>query len=689
MSLRFKLLLVALSTLALPWAGWQFVRQTEALLRQGQEQALLASAGMLAKALEARRVELPPAGPVLYVQRADEPISIDGYADDWSALRPYAQALGPPGDAQKLRVLLARREDELYLLVEVRDATRTRADAHDPRVAISDYVELTLSQGDRTRRYRLASAAPGSFSAHALDREESAGSPVPDVLGGVWQEDGSGYRVELKLPKGSMPERIGLVAHDSAVAAAQAPEPRVLLDYDEAAARALQPLVPEHARARIVAADGWLLADAGRRDAPAAARAEESGWLAGLIHRWIAPAPGGSPELDGDSPRIEAGEVWQALSGVPATSWRGASAGVVVLTAAVPLGGADGPRGALVLEQASRALPLLANRALVGLAVATLAALGIAGLILLVFGASLSFRIRRLRNAAERAVRTSGRLDGPIFEGKILDGQIPLADSPDELGDLARSFRKLLDEVGAYTDYLRTLASKLSHELNTPLAIVKSSLDNLEHQALPEAARAYLVRARDGADRLGAIVRAMSEANRIERAIAAAEAEDFDLRALVAGCAESYRALAAPRELRLDLPNSPVPFHGAPDLLAQALDKLFDNACSFTPADGWIALSLLRDERAVATIRLANAGPLLPAPMQDRLFDSLVSVRERGARAGETPHLGLGLYVVRLVAELHRGRAAAGNLVDGSGAEFSLVMQGMPRRRLSEGAGDA
>ncbi len=87
MSLRLKLLLVALSTLALPWAGWQFVKQTEALLRQGQEQALLASAGMLAKALEARRVEPPPAGPVLYVQRADEPIAVDGYADDWAALR--------------------------------------------------------------------------------------------------------------------------------------------------------------------------------------------------------------------------------------------------------------------------------------------------------------------------------------------------------------------------------------------------------------------------------------------------------------------------------------------------------------------------------------------------------------------------------------------------------------------------
>ena len=671
MSLRFKLLLVALSTLALPWAGWQFIRQTETLLRQGQEQALLASAGMLAKVLDARRIELPPAAAVLYEHRSAEAITLDGYADDWSALRPYAQAIGPAQDAQKLRVTLAQGKDGLsYLLAEVRDATRTRVDPADPRAASSDHVTLALTQGDETRRYLLSSAAPGSFEAPA----RGDGTLLPDRLSGALQEDGSGYRIELRLPRGIAAERIGVGVYDAAQPGTDNPELRSVLAYDDAAARGLQPLVPEHERARIIAVDGWLVAAAGRLAAPVAERADDAGWLANLIYRGlIAPALGGSATLAGDPPRIDAPEVWQALSGVAATSWRSADqSGVVVLSAAVPLRDAGGVRGVLLLEQANRALPLLANRALAGLAGATLAALAVAGAILLVFGATLSFRIRRLRNAAERAVRTSGRLDGPL----------PLVDAPDELGDLARSFGKLIDEVGAYTEYLRTLASKLSHELNTPLAIVKSSLDNLDHQDLSISARSYLARARDGADRLGAIVRAMSEANRVERAIASAEAEDFDLRALVAGCAESYRALAAPRELRVELPASPVPFHGAPDLIAQALDKLFDNACSFTPESGWIALSLSRHDSA-ATIRVANSGPPLPVAMQDRLFDSLVSMREKSARGGEAPHLGLGLYVVRLVAEVHRGTVSARNLTDTSGVEFSLRLEGMSRRSLT------
>jgi signal transduction histidine kinase len=265
---------------------------------------------------------------------------------------------------------------------------------------------------------------------------------------------------------------------------------------------------------------------------------------------------------------------------------------------------------------------------------------------------------------------------------------LPLVDAKDELGDLARSFGRLFDEVGSYTDYLQTLASKLSHELNTPLAIVKSSLDNLDHHNLPADAQPYLDRARDGAGRLGGIVRAMSESSRVERAIASADAEDFDLRALVAGCADGFRGLAGSREIRIELPNAAVPFHGAPDLIAQALDKLFDNARSFSAEDGWIRIALDTEESGI-TLRMANSGPRLPTAMQDRLFDSLVSLRERSARgAGETPHLGLGLHVVRLVAELHNGRASARNLDDGSGVEFSLRLSGMPRRRLSDGDHD-
>lgn len=166
----------------------------------------------------------------------------------------------------------------------------------------------------------------------------------------------------------------------------------------------------------------------------------------------------------------------------------------------------------------------------------------------------------------------------------------------------------------------------------------------------------------------------------MEKAIQAAEAEDFDLTRVVRGCAESYRGIAGNRQVHLMAPESPIRFHGAPDLIAQALDKLFDNAKGFTPEGGWIRLKLALDPEGVE-ISVANSGPPLPAKMQERLFDSLVSMRDAGSlrAAGEVPHLGLGLYIVRLIAEAHDGSALAYNLAGDAGVEFRLRLKGMPR----------
>jgi dedicated sortase system histidine kinase len=678
MSLRLKLLLVALSTLSLPWAGWQFVRQTEAVLRQGQEQALLASASTLARALTALGVEPPAPDAVLYVHPLSSVMRIDGYADDWQDLRRYAQTFAGAGNPEKIDVMLGEDAQWLYVYARVRDATRQRVDARDPAVARSDHLDLRLARDGEFQTYRIASAAPGRFDAVALEGE----SRMPQRLGGEWQEDGSGYSIEFRLPRSAAPSRMRFDVHDSAATQRLPGVDLSLMEYDASLAELLARLAPEHVRVRMMSAQGWLLAAGGSLDA-GAPDAQDQGWLADFIYRHLlAPAIsdiGPADAYDSASgrldPQLQGNDLWQALSGVPATAWRATDSGGVLLRVAVPLRSHDVVRAALVLEQANPALPALANRALSSLLGASLLALLTTAVLLLLFGGVLSWRIRRLRNATERATRAGGRLAGPL----------PLAAAGDELGDLARSFGRLFDEVASYTEYLRTLAAKLSHELNTPLAVVRSSLDNLDHAGLPDAARAYLDRARDGAGRLAGIVRAMSESSRVERAISSAEAEDFDVRALVAGCAEGYRALVDARELRVHLPPGAVPFHGAPDLLAQALDKLFDNARSFCPAQGWIALGLeIRDQAII--LRMANSGPPLPAPMQERLFDSLVSLREHSARgAGEIPHLGLGLHVVRLVAELHQGKASAANLADGSGVEFSLRLSGMPRRRLSDG----
>src|SRR3984957_1699117 len=583
MSLRFKLLLIALSTLALPLAGWLFVRQMEELLRHGQEQTLIASARALARSLNALNAELPPAGTALYVHHAPTRMVVDGYADDWSLLTPYTQNLGPSNDPQKLSVLLCDDDDWIYFLATVHDATRSRVDARDQRAQTSDHLTLTLQRDEAMRRYLIASGAPGHFD--ALTLTDASDNALPTVLEGSWQEDSSGYRVELRIPRVQMPDKLAARALDAEAPPPETAELLPLLTLSPKLSDELVQFAPDGMRVRILSSDGWVVATAGALANPNTAPVARRRWIENFVYRQLlAPGLTEATDFSVALPRLNATEVWQALSGVTSTAWhRSAADSGVVLAAAVPLKSAGEVRGALLLEQTSETLPLLTNRALLSVATASLLALIVAGGVLFAFSSVLSLRIRRLRDAADRAMRTSGKVD---------NATLPLIGAHDELGDLARSFAGLLDEVSAYTEYLRTLASKLSHELQTPLAIVKSSLDNLDHQSLPDAAQPYVDRARGGAERLGAIVRGMSQANGMERAIGAAEAEDFDLAAVVRGCVESYGPILAPRRLDFDVPAGSFLMHGAPELIAQALDKLVDNARSLTPHPGWRAISL-------------------------------------------------------------------------------------------------
>ena len=124
-----------------------------------------------------------------------------------------------------------------------------------------------------------------------------------------------------------------------------------------------------------------------------------------------------------------------------------------------------------------------------------------------------------------------------------------------------------------------------------------------------------------------------------------AQRERFDAAAVVRGCVEGYRLAYASRTFELTILAEPVPVSGAADLLAQMIDKLVENAADFAAAGTAIRISLETD----AHLLIENEGPPLPDAIRDSLFDSMVSLR--GERSGGVPHLGLGLYIARLIAE--------------------------------------
>jgi len=100
------------------------------------------------------------------------------------------------------------------------------------------------------------------------------------------------------------------------------------------------------------------------------------------------------------------------------------------------------------------------------------------------------------------------------------------------------------------------------------------------------------------------------------------------------------------------------------------MDKLIDNAVSFSPMDSTIEVRLSGTRRKLS-IAVINRGPRLPKAMQDQLFDSLVSLREEG---DDRRHLGLGLYIVSLIANFHGGKARGSDLSDGTGVIFEILI---------------
>jgi two-component system, OmpR family, sensor histidine kinase ChvG len=414
----------------------------------------------------------------------------------------------------------------------------------------------------------------------------------------------------------------------------------------------------ERASSRIwvVSRDYRVLALAGslkRADPPEASLAQRAlGWL-------LAPPTEDFDDAIAEDAVAAGREVTAALQGAASTRTRNTRDGrAIVISAAQPIWVGDEVHGAVVVEETANRIASLRSLALERLLVVTLAVFVLVAALLLWFATRISNRIRRLSDEAEAAIDARGRVTRLTTA----------SDAGDEIGDLSRSFSTVLGRLARYNAYLEALAGRLSHELRTPVAVVRSSLENLHAARSPEETRTYVARAEEGLARLSTILSRMTEASRLEQGLSAAVRERFDAAAVMRGCVEGYRLAYGTRRFEVSVPLEPVPVLGAADLFAQMLDKLVENAADFAVAGTAIRLSL--DDNSI--LRVENWGPTLPDSIRESLFDSMVSLRDE--RSGGAPHLGLGLYIARLIAEFHGGTLRAENLPGEAGAAFEVAL---------------
>ncbi|MGI9272437.1 MAG: ATP-binding protein [Woeseiaceae bacterium] len=673
MNLKRQLLLVSLLTLVLPWAGCQFIRETESALRSGQQQMLAGTARALADSLAQYEDQFPlqhtnnhVVGDQLYGHRIDSRPAIDGYFDDWNlsrdALRDMRGSDGP------IRFVIGLHEESVYLYVEVADSNVVYATpgtiAVDDGTRFADRVGLVNSSPPYLDETLVFGAeAPGPIISYI----RTAYGFAPDAtITAFWQDLPSrGYQLEARIPAGKLGTNLGLVvsntgdALQNAVRSASfsARSPGAFVNTSEELTAIAADLAQPGMRLTLTDSSGWRIASAGNVALPDEQTSVGSMWLRMAYEAIVEPGQEAVLAEPDPGGRESQSYITQALDGEASVSWfRNADSGDAIVAVAQPVMTNNTVIGALVVQQGTDAILSLTNKGLAQLMYVTVVATVLAAVALLGYATWLSRRIRRLSVAAEDAL-----------ENDDLRSTLPSALSGDEVGDLSRSFSHVLRQLGDYNEYLRTLASKLSHELRTPLAIVSSSLENLEHEPLNEASADYAARAKDGADRLRRILTAMSEASRVEELMEHAEPEDFDLYTVLQSTVAAYRDVYPSRNFDFETDLDSGSMSGSPELLIQMLDKLVDNAVDFSAHDDTIRIGLERDTDAML-VTVTNPGPQLPERMRTQLFDSMVSVRS----GKNDRHLGLGLYVAKLIAEGHGGSISATNIE--GGVRFSVAL---------------
>ena len=672
LSIRSKLLLLSLALLSIPYVGFEYLRETERLLRDSLENALLAAARTHAAPLHENPALFPlrpaAAGAALFVHPLQHEVQLDGYTDDWKTYLEWSDTYTSRGKLERgvqrgrpnfgFRLILGNFQHYLYALVQVYDDDVIYAPAHR---LDGDRIDVVFTDMLGTPRvYSFSTAAPGRTTPveRVLDADgQYITRPVTNITA-VWQPTESGYNLELLVPLHVVGRRFGLLVAD--VDGNKAPMLRAVAGTAGADTLRAPGLLlrPSHELQRLINSAGhtegrrvWVLDGLGQ--VLAGGGHLQRGADPHPFNRFYAlvlpPADENfTDDLQGAS-RLQGSEVAAALQGRPEARWRSSPDGRTgIVSASHPVWVDETVRGAVVVEETANTIQTLQRQAMANLFNKTLFVFATVTVLLLVFASRLSVRLRRLSREADAAIDPHGRVVGEIAG----------TDSADEIGDVSRQLSAMLGRLREYNAYLESMAGKLSHELKTPMAVVRSSLENLDKAQFDKSGSAYLERANEGMERLNLLVVRLSEASRVEHALQSAATQPLPLRPLIESCVAGYRTAYADTALEMDAGDSECVIQANPDLIVQMLDKLIANAVDFHRGCEPIKVHLTQSTSAVI-VDVVNYGSQLPPAFNAELFNSMISVRN--GKNGE-PHLGLGLYIVRLIAEFHHASATAENL---------------------------
>lgn len=666
MTLKRQLFIASLLMLLIPWAGLQFVLELDQALRQQALQQLQDQAERLAQTAGDLSLGLPavaPQVPAIYVEHLNSPRNLDGYSDDWPGYdeeeqRQLWQFAGPSdpssGNAGEptIRWQAATDRHHLYLLIRINNRHPAFFNPGKPETA-HDQLRLWLEPpGDSldadgyAASWLMRTPAPGKLYA-TKGVEQTSDYRVS----GYWRTAGNGWQLELELPKPPPGSRLGFaVQRQDGTALTQLststnPLP-VLVERKPELERHLLPGMGRGQHARLLEPAGWVIA---QQSTPSQQSQPEFDALSPLqvIEHISLNALRALVQLYQPKPVAITTQTNQLnMNTLPDHGLiQHDDSSVWLMTTQPVFGGRT-----LVLEQSLDQLITLSGSTLGSVIARSTLIIVALTLVLLGYASWLSWRIARLQRAVSASIDPDGR---------IID-TLPGSNARDELGQLQNHFAQMADRLHGYNRYLESFSQRLSHELKTPVAVVRSSLENLADSETEEERAQYISRAATATERLRKILNGMSEAARLEQSFDHEDKEVFDLASVIKQATAAYGSvestLGQHHVFQYVGPASGINVTGSPELMVQLLDKLIDNARDFTPNEGQIVTRIEQTEGQVC-LAIFNEGSALPDNPDTSIFSPFVSVRE-GREGG---HLGQGLLIVQLIADFHGGRIEGAN----------------------------
>lgn len=269
--------------------------------------------------------------------------------------------------------------------------------------------------------------------------------------------------------------------------------------------------------------------------------------------------------------------------------------------------------------------------------------------------------IRRLTAYAD-SIRSGQRAPFPVLDRT-------------EIGALGHALQRMQASLEGKA-YVEQYVQKLTHEVKSPLSAIRGAAELLEEEVPADRKQIFLKNIRTETDRIQVIVDRMLELAGLEFKQQLSRRKRVNLQALTATVLESKQPMLIAKQITPTVEIDPhLSVHGDPFLLHQALANLIQNAIDFCDPQGMITISARAEDQRIL-LEVEDDGAVIPDYALERIFDKFYSLQRPDSGKKST---GLGLNLVRQVAQLHQGEIRLEN-IGPRGVRAILVL---PKKHLS------